>query len=80
MTLGQLINCMDIYGPVGFTRDAVFACGAAPEVYYEDYHANGDIEECSPELLGYEVCGVNAGECDSGEYLEIGLYGWNGEE
>lgn len=75
MTLGQLINCMDIYGPVGFTRANVFACGAAPEVYYDGCHVNGDIEELSDDLLGYEVCGINAGTCDDGEYLEIGLYG-----
>jgi len=80
MTLGQLINSMDIYGPVGFTRANVFACGAAPEVYHDGCHVNGDIEELSSDLLGYEVCGINASECADGEYLEIGLHDWEGNE
>lgn len=75
MKLRDLLGIVQ-YSSVGLTRDAAFACGAAPEVWYDDINA---IEETDPDLLDLDVCGITT-RCDGDEpEIEIGLY-WNGLE
>lgn len=81
MTLGQLLDSMTVYGPVGLWRGAIFGNAAAPEVWYEN---PADIATCDPKLLKLEVVGVcvAAGEFtdyDDNVLLEIGLE-WDGFE
>lgn len=83
MTLEKFAETTRFYGPYGFVRGNVFACGAEPEYYHE--HELDDllavVEEYLPELLGYEVEGVCLGTNDGYEpYLEIGITGWEGLE
>lgn len=79
MTLGQLLDSMTIYGPVGLWRGAIFGNGAAPEVWYEKPK---DIAECDPKLLGLEVVGICVAadeytDIHGNVLLEIGLE-WDG--
>lgn len=79
MTLGQLLDSMTIYGPVGLWRGAIFGNAAAPEVWYDDPKA---IAEFDPKLLELEVVGICVAADDYTDYLgsvllEIGLE-WDG--
>ena len=81
MTLEQLLDSVQVYGPIGLWRGNVFACGAAPEVWYDEPKV---IAETDPKLLSLEVVGICVASddyrsLDDSVLLEIGLE-WGGFE